>query len=74
MTDVFDRASELEALQRRDALERQERRAGLKGKTAADSLTHCGICEERIPDARREALPGVQTCVHCQEELERATQ
>ena len=31
-----------------------------------DSLTHCGDCEEAIPEARRRALPGVKFCVECQ--------
>lgn len=26
----------------------------------------CDECGERIPDRRREALPGVRTCVSCQ--------
>lgn len=32
------------------------------------SLTHCEECEEPIPEARREALPGVRLCVECQSE------
>jgi phage/conjugal plasmid C-4 type zinc finger TraR family protein len=35
------------------------------------SLTHCEICGERIPEARRVAVPGVRLCIECQEELER---
>ena len=27
-------------------------------------------CGEPIPQGRREALPGVQTCVHCQSDRE----
>ena len=30
------------------------------------SATHCDECGEPIPKARREALPGVRTCVPCQ--------
>ena len=30
-----------------------------------DSLTHCAECEEPIPEARREALPGVKLCIEC---------
>ncbi len=30
------------------------------------SATHCDECGEPIPKARREALPGVRTCVACQ--------
>lgn len=30
--------------------------------------THCAECGEEIPFARRQALPGVRTCVACQTE------
>lgn len=73
MTDVFDRASEREEEFRADALADQDRRAGLVGKTVEDSATHCRVCEARIPEKRRRALPGVETCIRCQEELEKAT-
>ena len=36
-----------------------------------ESLTHCEVCEEPIPEARRKALPGVGLCVQCQSELEK---
>ncbi len=32
-----------------------------------ESLTCCAECDETIPEARREALPGVRLCVECQE-------
>jgi phage/conjugal plasmid C-4 type zinc finger TraR family protein len=32
------------------------------------SLTHCEECGEAIPEARREAVPGVRLCVGCQAE------
>lgn len=35
-----------------------------------ESLTHCQVCEEEIPDARRRAVPGVRLCVACQADLE----
>ncbi|MDD5249657.1 MAG: TraR/DksA family transcriptional regulator [Rhodocyclaceae bacterium] len=72
MTDVFDRASEREQELRDDALQDQRRRAGLAGKTYTDSARECHVCDEPIPDARRRAIPGVQTCVDCQAEVERA--
>ena len=31
-----------------------------------DSLDECEECGEPIPEARRQALPGVRTCVACQ--------
>ena len=35
-----------------------------------ESLTHCEECDAEIPDARREAVPGVRLCVKCQAELD----
>jgi phage/conjugal plasmid C-4 type zinc finger TraR family protein len=48
-----------------DAVE-QARRKIPHGK----SLSHCESCGEPIPEARREALPGVRLCVDCQQELD----
>ena len=31
-------------------------------------LTHCEECDASIPEARREAVPGVRLCVACQEQ------
>lgn len=70
--DIADRASVLEEQQRQEALQAQAWRAGLDGKTVQDSASHCRVCERLIPVARRRAVPGVQTCVSCQEDLERA--
>ena len=30
-------------------------------------LTHCEECDAAIPEARRNAVPGVRLCVSCQE-------
>ena len=30
-------------------------------------LSHCEECEQEIPQARRDAVPGVRLCVVCQE-------
>jgi phage/conjugal plasmid C-4 type zinc finger TraR family protein len=38
-------------------------RARLPG---GDGTTHCIECGDEIPAARRQALPGANTCVHCQ--------
>jgi phage/conjugal plasmid C-4 type zinc finger TraR family protein len=35
-----------------------------------ESLTHCQACEAPIPEARRQAVPGVRYCVSCQSALE----
>ncbi|WP_050930225.1 DksA/TraR family C4-type zinc finger protein [Aestuariivita boseongensis] len=44
--------------------------ARLKARRApvGDSLTHCADCEEEIPEARRQAIPGVKLCIDCQQE------
>ena len=34
---------------------------------AGPSLTQCEACDEPIPEARRQAIPGVRLCVACQE-------
>lgn len=33
--------------------------------------SHCEECEAPIPEARRQALPGVRLCVSCQEAQDR---
>ena len=33
---------------------------------AGEGATHCDLCGEEIPEARRKALPGARTCVPCQ--------
>lgn len=66
--DDIDRASDREAEILGDALAEQARRAGLLGKTMADSAEYCQAegCDTPIPEARRRAVPGVQLCVDCQ--------
>jgi phage/conjugal plasmid C-4 type zinc finger TraR family protein len=72
MTDPIDRGCEREDELRADAIAEQRRRAGLEGKTVADSARKCSACGEPIPEARRRAVPGVQTCIDCQALIERA--
>jgi phage/conjugal plasmid C-4 type zinc finger TraR family protein len=36
-----------------------------------ESRRHCEECGADIPQARREAVPGVRLCVGCQSELDR---
>ena len=76
MTDIYDRATDLEEAQREDALKAQQRRAqgqGINaGKTVKDSARSCHLCNARIPLKRRRAIPGVQTCIDCQHDLEYA--
>ena len=33
-----------------------------------ESLSNCEECDKTIPEARREAIPGVRLCVACQSE------
>jgi len=35
-----------------------------------ESLSQCEECGKAIPEARREAVPGVRLCVACQSELD----
>ena len=67
MMDVSDRATQREEEFRDDALREARRLPALM-----DSARECRACAEPIPDARRQALPGVQTCVECQTEHEHA--
>lgn len=36
-----------------------------------ESARECDECGKRIPEARREAVPGVRLCVACQEIIDR---
>ncbi len=43
----------------------------LAEQRAQPSLEECAECGEEIPQARREAIKGVQLCIVCQTRLER---
>lgn len=62
--DLFDQAQELEELMRAEAIERSRWHGG------ACSAEQCD-CGAEIPEERRRALPGVQTCVDCAAAMER---
>jgi phage/conjugal plasmid C-4 type zinc finger TraR family protein len=49
----------------------QERRKifGCRVKSWQDGPMYCENCEERIPDARRKAIPGVKYCVQCAQQI-----
>lgn len=72
MTDPIDDASELEALQREDALQAQRLRAASQLNPDGISSWSCAVCGEPIPAERRQVMPGVRTCRYCQAELEAA--
>lgn len=45
----------------KDAIERARSRL-----RSGPGLTHCEECDAPIPEARRQAVPGVRLCVACQ--------
>ena len=59
MADNADIAGDYIIRRNQEALENRVRYQG-------ESRTHCLICEEEIPQRRREAVPGVTRCVECQ--------
>lgn len=73
MPDLLDRASEHEQEMRDDALAEQARRGSYCWPPDEGDELLCRVCEDFIPEARRDALPGVQTCIACQQDLEKAT-
>ena len=38
------------------------------------ALTYCAECGEPIPEARRQAVPGVRLCIACRSEADRQVQ
>ncbi|WP_238366124.1 DksA/TraR family C4-type zinc finger protein [Mesobacterium pallidum] len=48
----------------KDELARMRARSQPKG----ESLAHCAECDEEIPEARRQAIPGVKICIDCASE------
>lgn len=46
----------------KDAIDRAKSRL-----PSGPSLMQCENCSQAIPEARREAIPGVRLCVSCQE-------
>lgn len=64
MSDEVDRAQAREEEQRQDALARHARRADGQAR-------RCAVCGEDIHELRRRLVPGVQTCIECQRDLER---
>lgn len=70
MTDIFDRATELEEIARDEALARQQQRSRNAINPALESAEDCVACGEIIPEPRRAALPGVQHCIACAQQKE----
>lgn len=49
-----------------DAVERARSRL-----PSGKGLSRCEECDAAIPEARRQAVPGVRLCISCQSELDR---
>lgn len=60
MADIADRASKITD-------DEIERLVNSRVRYVGESAEFCHECEEMIPQARREAIPGVTLCVPCQE-------
>lgn len=60
MPDIIDTAAEIEELQRNAAL------SAHRLNRNSVSAERCEECDEPIPEPRRAAVPGCQTCAECQ--------
>ena len=67
MADMMDQAQELNALH----VENSIKRVLSPAHRGAMSRFTCNECGGRIPDARRDAVPGCVRCARCQELFER---
>ena len=47
-------------------------RVRLRSRGTGESLRDCADCGEPIPEARRQAQPGVRLCIECQSDNDRA--
>lgn len=61
MADLIDRANEVADAQLQTLIAKQLNRQ------AGPAALWCEDCGERIPEARRVAVPGCDCCVSCQE-------
>jgi phage/conjugal plasmid C-4 type zinc finger TraR family protein len=64
MAGIIDSAAETEELQRNFARSKHRRIGNLV------SAEFCEECGEDIPELRRAAVPGCQTCAECQSVIE----
>lgn len=69
MSDEMDRTQAHEEAMRAAALAEHARRAPPASQDSAHTCAGCGLS---IPELRRAALPGVQTCVVCQTDIEQS--
>lgn len=74
MPDAFDRASDLlDRVDQRTSEYLASRMSARSADACMPSAHECVECGDELPEGRREALPGVQHCVYCAEDLERIT-
>lgn len=74
--DLVDDAQAVEALERNQLgysrlAERARRLTIALARLRDGTYGHCDECGQPIPSARLHAIPGVATCVPCQQEVER---
>lgn len=60
-------ADAMDIAQQREQAERELLINYARSRIAAPSRFTCEICDTRIPEARRIAIPGVAFCVTCQQ-------
>lgn len=65
--DICDQATDTERREREAALSRALARKPGRGPLWIDDRPCCRECEKEIPQARLDAVPGVELCVGCAE-------
>lgn len=70
MTDQFDRAQQLEEMQREIAL-KKHRTFKAVSRLYCEDCEDCEDCDAPIPEKRRQMIQGVTRCVTCQEQEEK---
>lgn len=71
--DEVDQAQQINEQIQADALAAHRRRQGVSphsSRFTPHGGTHCEVCDEPIPEARRAAMPGCTRCIDCQTILE----
>jgi len=69
MSDLIDLATQRCEELAADALTEHLRRTSL-AVSVQQSAHRCACCGEDIPEARRQAYPGVVRCIDCQKDVE----
>lgn len=66
MSDLLDRASELEQQQREVAIKQALKRPAVEQDIDEDGNHYCDDCGIRIPPERIAAVPSAVCCIDCQ--------